>query len=608
MPPMPPPKSALPPQLVNRLPAILIVLVGIVAYCNSLQGPFLFDDELSIMLNPDFGGPSKTFEPPNYLPLPKARITSTTLTSRPVLWLSFWIDYQLAGKQPWLYHLTNLLIHLINALLVYAIIRRTLQRRECWGDRFTDAAPWLAATVAAIWVAHPLNTVAVTYIIQRAESLAALFYLMVIYCLIRSADRRPTSWAWSCGAVAACFLGVGTKEIVATAPLVALIYDRTFLAGSFARSLRLRKWLYAALACTWIPAAFLIATGHGRGNTVGFNHGISSLVYARTELDVIAHYLRLVFWPSGLVLSGTDWPFARHWSDFGGPALFVVLLLILSLIALWSRPWLGFLGVWVFIILAPTSSIVPVFTEPEAEQRMYLPLAAIICLIVIPLWLAATRLAIRRQAVATAAAVVIALATVTILRNNVYHSSLRIWADNVAKRPNNARALLGYGHSLSHADWAAPPGSAEQKQFAAQAAVILRRAINLTPPDDASFLPTLQTLGHMLVDSGQTDEAERYYKFLIQHCPPLREESYLMLGSLFAATGDLKTAKSDFEAAIAAQPDQPDGHYFLAITLQSLNDSSGAQAEFRKVMRIDPGYRDTALRISDSPATSRSSP
>jgi lipoprotein NlpI len=80
-----------------------------------------------------------------------------------------------------------------------------------------------------------------------------------------------------------------------------------------------------------------------------------------------------------------------------------------------------------------------------------------------------------------------------------------------------------------------------------------------------------------------------------------------MRGSLFAAAGDLKTAKSDFEAAIAAKPDQPDGHYFLAITLQSLDDSRGAQAEFQKVMRIDPGYRDTALRVSDSPATSRSS-
>src|SRR5580658_5355743 len=140
---MSPTKSALLQQLDKRLPAILIVVVGIVAYCNTFQVPFLFDDEISITLNPDFGAPAKVFAPPNYLPLPQSTFTSTTPSSRPVLWLSVWMNYQLAGKRVWIYHLTNFLIHLANALLIYAIVRRTLLLREYWGDRFADSATWL---------------------------------------------------------------------------------------------------------------------------------------------------------------------------------------------------------------------------------------------------------------------------------------------------------------------------------------------------------------------------------------------------------------------------------------------------------------------------------
>ena len=138
------------------------------------------------------------------------------------------------------YHVTNLLIHLACGAVLFGIVRRNLSSARIWGQRFEKSAHWLAGAVTAVWLVHPLNTESVTYIVQRAESLTALFYLLVIYCLIRE---------WKLAAVAACALGMGTKEVMATAPLVALIYDRTFISGSFRSAVKTRR----GFILRWLP-------------------------------------------------------------------------------------------------------------------------------------------------------------------------------------------------------------------------------------------------------------------------------------------------------------------------------------------------------------------
>ena len=148
----------------------------------------------------------------------------------------------------------NLAIHLLAALALFGIVRRTLElpavaRR--FGER--GATP-VAFCIALLWVVHPLLTEAVTYLSQRAESLMGLFFLLTLYCFLRAAvSQRPG--AWRVGAVAACALGMGCKQVMAAAPLVALLYDRCFLAGSFREALRRRRGLYLALAATWLLLA-----------------------------------------------------------------------------------------------------------------------------------------------------------------------------------------------------------------------------------------------------------------------------------------------------------------------------------------------------------------
>ncbi len=242
----------------------------------------------------------------------------------------------------------------------------------------------LAFSITLLWILHPLQTESVTYVSQSAESLMGLLYLLTLYCLVRRAEADGQGGRlWQCLCVAACLLGMGTKEVMVSAPLVALLYDRAFLSGSFRDAWRRRRPLYSCLAATWLPLALLVLSTHGRGGTAGFGSGVSPWPsYAMNQLQAIVHYLGLCFWPQPLIFD--------YGSVLSPPTLRVLpyALAIAGLLALtaWGllrRPVLDFLGACFFLILAPSSSIIPVATEKMAEHRMYLPLIPVVLLVVV---------------------------------------------------------------------------------------------------------------------------------------------------------------------------------------------------------------------------------
>jgi len=496
----------------NRLswriaPLILAILCGLAAYSDSFRGPFIFDDIESIVKNPHVNrsaGHADASAP-------------TTLSGRPILRATFVLDYAIVGMHVEIYHVTNLLIHLTAGAVLFGIVRRNLANTRFWGNRFVHAAPWLAGAVSAVWLVHPLNTEAVTYIVQRAESLAGLFYLLVIYFLIRN---------WKFAAVAVCALGLGTKEIVATAPLLALLYDRTFIAGSFTTALKSRAWLYLGLAATSIIPAFGIFTG-SRSRSIG---NLSPLAYAQTQLGVIAHYIALIFWPQNLVLDYYDWPITH---SLNLPAIFVAILILLTLLILWLRPRLGFLGTWFFLILAPSSSFLPIFTEIAAEHRMYLPLIAPVVLLVVGGWVILSRTLAGAWAAAFLLTIILAaLAARTFLRNAEYQDPQTIWADNVQQRPNNPRAHFNLGYTLMRSG------------AAADAAPQFRQALDLAP----DYYAAAAALGRALIESGHPADAETFYTDEISAFPGFAPEAHLQRGRLRFARGDASGAEEDFQA------------------------------------------------------------
>jgi tetratricopeptide (TPR) repeat protein len=370
-----------------------------------------------------------------------------------MLSLSLAINYRISQLDVWSYHAFNLTIHVLAGLALFGVVRRTLLSGRLKG-RFGQASWVLALICALIWLVHPLNTQAVTYVIQRAESLMGLFYLLTVYCAIRSLDSSRKG-LWQAAAVVCCAAGMGTKEVMVTAPLMVVLYDRVFAFRSFKQAIGRRWRLYAGLASTWLILGALVASDP-RSDSAGFGLAtMTAMEYAATQCNVILHYLRLSFWPDRLVLD-YDWPVARRFGDFAASGGVLVVLLACVCVALRYRPMLGFLGAWFFLILGPTSSFVPI-ADVAFEHRMYLPLAAVVAGAVALAYVfgarALGRLAVPgkcRQAASLCAcglagAAIVVLAMLTAERNYDYRDGISIWTDTVAKRPVSSRAHCELG-------------------------------------------------------------------------------------------------------------------------------------------------------------------
>jgi tetratricopeptide (TPR) repeat protein len=417
------------------MPWILIAAVGLV-YANSLSGAFVFDDFSDILENDAI----RRIWPPWHL----------LAMARPVVNLSLAANYALGGFEVSGYHALNIAVHALAALALFGVIRRTLETSR---SRFGDRAGLLAFLGALLWAIHPVQTQSITYLIQRAEALAGFGSLLTLYAAIRSV-RSARPGRWEAAAVAACALAMGSKPSAAVAPLLVLLYDRTFVSGSVTSALRSRPRLYAGLASTWALLIPLLLADYRlqAASTELVFRAPSPARYLLTQPGVILHYLGLALWPKALVFDYL-WPTAHSASDILWPLAVVGLLGFLTIRAWRRRDPAGFLGAWWFVTLLPTSSVIPI-PDAAAEHRLYLPLAAVAAGAVIGYdrWARGVfrRLtALRRTcAVALAALVTIGLGSATIRRNQDYQREAALWESVVAERPENPRGHNGLGRAL----------------------------------------------------------------------------------------------------------------------------------------------------------------
>ncbi len=438
---------------------MLLVLAGLLAYVNSLSGPFVLDDESSIPNNPTIQhGWLAALSPP---------ANGEVVTGRPLVNLTFAANFQFDqwrqgnGLTVGGYHAVNLAIHLLAGLALFGLVRRTLEL-PALRERFAGRALAVAFMATLLWLLHPLQTESVTYIAQRAESLVGLLYLLTFYCFVRGVEA-PGRISWLFLSLTSCLLGVFSKEVIVTAPLLVLLFDRAFVAGSFAAAWRARKNYYLGLAATWLPLAGLVAAAGGRGGSAGFIAGAAPARYLLTQMRAIVLYLQLSVWPRPLVFDyGSQ--LTGSLAEAAPYLLIVAALLAGTVYLLWRQPKLGFLAAWFFIVLAPSSSFVPIMTETMAEHRMYLPLAAVTVLVTLGLNL----LSGQRALLAAGAALAALLGGETVARNDDYQSAARLWSDTVAKSPANARAHENYGAALLGENQLADATAEFQKAIALQ--------------------------------------------------------------------------------------------------------------------------------------------
>lgn len=406
---------------------VLLALALFVAYSNSLQAPFLLDDFESIEHNESLTSLADSLSPPAN--------SGATVAGRPLLNFSFALSRLVLGPDPAAYRIGNLTLHFLAALLLWASVAQAL-RHTLLEPSIREKAGRIAWFLAALWSLHPLQTAAVTYLSQRAEVLAAVFWLLSFHSFQRSLSSSSPVWKWL--SLLACLCGMATKETVASLPLFLLLYDRGTAAGSFREAWGRRRSLYMGMLLGWGLLALLVLQTGARGSTVGFSR-VGSLEYLLTQGWGILGYLKSVLYPCGLVFD--------HGAILEKQSLLVVIgalgtggLFVASVLLIWGRHLAGLLGAWFFLGLAPSSSLVPVATQTLAEHRMYLPLAAVLLILVLALQ--------RLRPLVGASLGIMTLVGGLVLthgRNHDYRSSISIWEDTVAKVPDNARAWNNLG-------------------------------------------------------------------------------------------------------------------------------------------------------------------
>ena len=516
-----------------------VCIIGALIYSNSLNGPFVFDD-----LDEILGNESIRLTEINHHGLWAAAFDSPS-PKRPFANLSFALNYYAGGYDVTGYHLTNLVVHLASGVLVYCIALLTL--RQLAGPRRAETDPAtsiraaaFAVVAAGIFVAHPIQTQSVTYVVQRMSSMAAMFYFLSLLLFILGRRSKSTRLRWLvwAGSLGAWILALGTKQTAATLPIIILLYEWYFFRDLDRGWAKRQAWLLAAalaalllLALVYLggnPLASLLADYGGRDFTIGER--------VLTQFRVLVHYLSLLIYPHPSRLSLVhEFSVSTSLLDPGTTLLSLLALgaLLGFAIRIARRQRIVSFGiVWFFVTLLIESSIIGL--ELAFEHRLYLPmlgfalLSAAVLLRVFPG---------NRSFLTAGIIVILALEAVTYWRNRVWASEILLWSDVVNKSPQSARG----NHNL---------GTALAKRGRLDEAI---EGYRTTLTLDSRFKGAHYNLGKVLEIQGELQASQYHYEQAIG-LDPNYAQARNNLAFLFVRQGRLEEAGRQFARMVERDP------------------------------------------------------
>ena len=611
-----------------------IVLTGVLAYASAFPGAFVFDDAFNVAGNrrldrvSDFlpGGPGWSVQP-----------------NRAFTFATFALDRAVAGNDPSFHRAVNLGIHLAAALLLFALAMAAFRAPRLRGSALAPEAWAVGLLAGLLFVAHPIQTQAVTYVVQRLTSLAALLYLASALLYLRWRVAREggasgwRSWIPYAGALLAALLAMRSKEIAFTLPVALLLLEAVLLDGPWRR--RLLGLVPFAATMVLIPATLLLAAAPSGAPQVNLvepmrvQTGMARLDYLLTQLTVVVRYLGLVVIPVGQTVDH-DVPLRTSLSDpsvLGSAAVLLALAgaaagLLLAASPRRARPAdpacrLAALGIgWFFLALSVESSLIPI-VDVMVEHRVYLPFAGLSLVAATLVALGARRLAPGRAAAFTAGVGMILAALLggaTWKRNGAWASEVALWTDAVEKSPAKARPRHNLGvalHAVGRRTEAMP---------------LLQEAVRLDP----AYPEGHDSLGIALVDAGRPAEGEAHFLRAIALDPRLAAP-WFDLGTLRFESGRYAEAIPLLEQAIARHPehtaafanlgaswnalgrpadavrvlqgareviqDSALARAQLALGLAQLGDLAAARREADAIRRLSPGIAAQVQRYIETP-------
>ncbi len=551
--------------------AALFLVLGVLIYSNTWHAEFQFDDAPHIKLNVSLRG---SFD--------VAKIWNANIKTRFIPFVTLTINFLMGREGVAGYHFFNFGVHFLNACWVFlfgVMIFRTPKMSGAYPPKLTNL---LAIFSALIFLAHPLQTQAVTYIIQRMASLAAFFYLGAIVLYMKA--RLDSSKAFYAGSLAMAFAAMFCKENATTLPLAIILVDLAFFIQTDGKMKALLRWapfFAAVLSALCLSGAFSWIFSFTNSKEGGL--AIKSILpadlqqgvlsrgqYFLTQINVLCTYLRLLIFPVNQSLD-YDYRVAKGLLEVRTMASALFLTGLVSVAFLWIKKHrlLSFGIFWFFLTLSVESSIIPI-RDVIVEHRMYLPMAGCALFICAGLY---EFLKDQKQWVVAVTLVVITLASLTYARNEVWKTRISMWQDVTRKAPQKARGFSNLGDSY---------GRAGQQ---AKAAECFRKAIELDP----DYAEAYYNLGHALGMMGDHEGEKEYYRKAIEKNPEYWSP-YINLGAQLGAEGDLKGALDAFQAVVKGNPENVIAYDNLGVTYDRLRNFEKAVQNFNKSVQINPYY------------------
>jgi Flp pilus assembly protein TadD len=614
---------------------LIVAILGLLIYSNTFHADFVFDDEIYIIQNPAIKDLSYFLHPLKVFHLTQfTRDFTYAFITRIAGYLTFALNYHFNGLDVTGYHVFNLLVHIINALLVYFLMRLIFQT-PFFSDVTSrnDISPFLNPPVfalfsALIFVSHPVQTQAVTYIIQRWTSLATLFYLLSVLAYVKSrlSCARPVKYALYIVSLISAVTAMLVKEISFTLPVMIALLEFFLFQGVYKKRIIALAPFFSTMLV--IPSALFVAEGgysmediNNSMNTLASFPDMARMDYLFTQFRVIVTYIRLLILP---VNQNLDYDYPVYHSFFSPPVLisflFLLFLFSLGIYSFFRSKDKGVEGrhelriismgiLWFFITLSIESSVIPI-KDIFFEHRLYLPSVGFIMAV-----MAAVAMIVRRAESRTVSKAIMTIIVCSVLvlsgaayaRNRVWKTNVSLWEDVVKKSPSKARPHNNLGVAYEkmgrtndainqylmtiridpvYVEAHYNLGLAYDKQGRTDDAVReLLTAIQIRP----RYAQAHNNLGIIYGREGRTEDAIQEF-LIVKQLTPDSVKAYNNLGIMYAREGRTDDAVKEFAAAIQLNPDYADAHYNLGITYRKQGRLKEAVKEFQTALRLNPDH------------------
>ncbi|HSV43453.1 MAG TPA: tetratricopeptide repeat protein [Candidatus Bathyarchaeia archaeon] len=546
---------------------VCLGVVGLAIYRNALESPFQFDDYDYIVDNP-------SVQAPDFIKMIRQR---WMLQKRFVVFLTFALQYRFHGLKPFGFHVVNVAIHLINALLVWWMITFFVRtpRMASETSQWPKSQRLLPFTVALLFLAHPIQTQAVTYISQRFTVLAAFFYLLACCCYLQARGiihKNGFDGKVLLSLIIAALsagLGMFTKETVFTLPAAIVLIEWSFFPGEK----RKRIFIFSLILLAFLLVVpFLYRLDFSTIFGYLKDEGITSRRYLLTQFGVIVQYLRLLFVPLGqsaeydIPLEESFW----QWSS-GGNFLFLLAIFVAGLLAYRRARLVGFGILWFFLTLSVESSFLPI-RDLMAEQRLYLPSVGFFLVMGFSMMVALPRI---KTFLPVAVILIIMLGMLTWQRNIVWQSPFRLWEEVIRQFPNDARAY----HNLGYHYFSAGNDGAALKYF--------NRALELNP----NHFLALNNRGMIYRKKGHYNKAIQDYTIAIAIRPNFHKV-YLNRANIYRQIRQYDRALADYSRAIELRPEYALAYFNRGKLYEDLQRYKDALRDYDDALSLKPDWAD----------------